>query len=190
MTGPLVDAGTALDPYEFASAVVRDYCKQEFTFQAGDVVLIDPRPNRTAQLPEMPVTAVTLVEAYMPDGNGVWGWQTLSHPGQYGWSTRGLVWDATQVRPPIDPGLSPAWPMYTWPWLPETLRVTYSHGFATIPADVQAITLRLAATYAANPTFVQSKKVGEVATVFGVGGIAMLRPEERKILDRYAVQEV
>lgn len=190
MTTPLATAGTALDPYAFASAVVRDYCKQDFTFLADDVVLVDPRANRTAQLPQMPVTAVTLVEAYMPDGNGVWGWQTLSFPGQYGWNSRGLLWDATQVRPPIDPTAPVVPGAYTWPWLPESLRVTYSHGFATIPADVQAITLRLAATYAANPTFVQSRKVGEVATVFGVGGIAILRPEERKILDKYAVQEV
>lgn len=190
MTSPLVDPGTALDPYELASGVVRDYTKQDFTFLANDVVLIDPRPNRTAQLPQMPVTAVSLVEAYMPDGNGTWGWQTLSYPGQYGWSSRGLIWDATQVRPPIEPGLSPAWPMYTWPWLPETLRVTYSHGFVTIPANVQAIVLRLAAVYAANPTGAQSKKVGEVATVFGVPGLALLHPEERKVLDKYAVQEV
>ena len=186
----LVTPGTAFDPYELASADVRSYCGQQFDYVADDVVTIDPRPNRTAQLPQMPVTAISSVQAYMPDGNGSWGWQTLTYPGQYGWTERGLMWDATRISPAIVPSQAPAWPFYTWPWLPGSLKVTYTHGYQEIPVEIQQITARLAAAYAANPSMLQSKKVGEVSRVYGAAGVEILRPEERKILDRYTVIEV
>lgn len=187
----LVDPGAVLDPYELASAAVRGYCGQQFDRVLGDVVLIDPRPNGTAQLPEMPVTAVTQVQAWMPDNNNVWGWQTLSYPGRYGWATRGLLWDATVIMPPIVPLQSLELPAPTWPSLPASLKVTYDHGYAPIPAEIQAIVTRLAAQFASNPAFLQSRKVGEVGYVYGTfpGGV-MLRDIDRKILDRYTVQEV
>jgi hypothetical protein len=187
----LVTEGTALDPYELASDVVRGYCKQQFDYVVDDVVIIDPRPDRTAQLPEMPVAAVTSVLAYMPGSDMSWGWQTLTSPGQYGFAPdRGLIWDATRIMPPIVPGETPVWPYISWPWLPQSLQVTYTHGYETIPADLQAIVVRLAGQFAQNPTFMQSKKVGENAYVYGTfpGGV-MLRDVDKKILDKYAVQE-
>ncbi len=188
----LVTEGTALDPYEYASDVVRGYCNQTFDFVSNDTVLIDPRPDRTAQLPQGPVTAITSVQANMPGGpTGTWGWQTLTFPGQYGWVERGLMWDATQVRPPITPPAYSEWPWPTWPWLPGSLQVTYSHGFETIPDEIAAVVLRIAAQVASNPTFLQSKKVGENAYVFGsFPGGQTLRDTDKAILDRYVVQEV
>jgi hypothetical protein len=139
----------------------------------------------------MPVTAISEVLAWMPDDNNVWGWQTLTYPAQYGWAARGLLWDATMIMPPIVPLTSFDLPAPTWPSLPASLKVTYSHGYSTIPAEIQAIVTRLAAQFAQNPTFIQSKKVGENAYVYGTfpGGV-MLRDIDRKILDRYTVQEV
>lgn len=184
----LVTPGTAFDPYELASSVVRDYCGQQFDYVADDVVTIDPRPNRTAQLPQMPVAAVSAVQAFMPDGNGTWGWVDLTYPGDYGWTERGLMWDATRITPAIVSGQARS--AYTWPWLPASLKVTYTHGYQQIPMDLQQITARLAAAYAANPSMLQSKKVGEVSRVYGAAGVEILRPEERKILDRYTVIDV
>lgn len=188
----LVTEGTALDPYEYASDFVRGYCHQRFDYVENEVVLVDPRPNRTAQLREMPVISITSVEAYMPGGpTGEWGWQTLDYPGQYGWNERGLLWDATQIQPPIVPSAYLEWPWPTWPWLPASLQVTYTHGYEVIPDAIQAIVLRIAAQTAANPTFIQSKKVGDDAVVYGTfpGGIT-LRDTDKAILDRFTVQEV
>lgn len=177
-----------LDPYEYASAVVRGYCDQVFTFVADEVVKIDPRSDGTAQLPEMPVAAVTSVAGWMPDNFGVWGWQPLT---QFGWAKRGLIYNTALINPPVTPNPPLDYPMPTWPWLPESLRVTYSHGYNPIPDRVQAIVTRIAVQIAANPAFIQSKKVGEVSTVFGsfLGGIT-LRDTDKAILDRYVVQEV
>jgi hypothetical protein len=186
----LVTPGTALDPYELASGVVRGYCGQRLDYVADDTVTVDPRRDGTAQLPEAPVVAISQVQGYMPVA-GVWGWQTLAYPGGYGWVERGLMWDAMRVQPPIVPGSIPAWPQPTWPWLPGSLQVTYTHGYQTIPAEIQAIVVRLAGQFAQNPTFMQSKKVGENAYVYGTfpGGV-MLRDVDKKILDRYSIQEV
>lgn len=180
----LVASDAQFDPYEYASDFVRGYCNQQFDFVADDTILIDPRPDGTAQLPEMPVTAVTLVEANLADPiTGLFTWQTLTN---YQWNRRGLIWDMTQITPPDSVS-----PRRSWPFLPSSLRVTYSHGFATIPIEIQAIVARLAAQYASNPRFLQSRKVGEVATVFGaVNGGVTLRDTDEAILDRYVVQEV
>lgn len=190
----LVTEGTALDPYEYASGVVRSYCNQQFDYVTNDLVTIDPRPNGTAQLPQSPVISISQVQAYMPGGpSGAWNWQTLTFPQQYGWTARGLIWDASRINPPINPVLPTwlEWPWPTWPWLPGTLQVTYTHGYQTIPAEIQAIVLRIAAQVASNPLFLQSKKVGEDAVVFGSfpGGMT-LRDTDKAILDRYVVQEV
>jgi hypothetical protein len=190
----LVTAGTALDPYEYASDVVRGYCHRQFDFVANETVLLDPRPDRTAQLPQAPVTAITSVQAYMPGPpTGAWAWQTLTFPGQYGWRDRGLMWDASRIIPPLDPTLQTSldWPIPTWPWLPGSLKVTYSHGFTAIPPEIQAIVQRLAAQIASNPSFLQSRRVGENSYVYGTfpGGVS-LRDTDKAILDRYTVQEV
>lgn len=185
-----VTAGQALDPYELASDIVRGYCGRTFDYVENDVVFLDPRPDRTAQLPESPVISISEVQAYMPY-SGVWGWQTLAYPGGYDWVERGLIWDAAVIRPPITPGDQAGWPQPTWPWLPGKLQVTYTHGFEVIPDEITAIVLRLAAQIASNPLFLQSKKVGEDGYVYGTfpGGVT-LRDTDKAILDRYVIQEV
>lgn len=189
-----VTDGQALDPYEYASDVVRGYCNQRFDYVAGDVVFIDPRPDSTAQLPQMPVLSISSVLAWMPGPpSGAWAWQTLTYQQQYDWNERGLMWDTSRLYPPPNPVLPTwaEWPWPTWPWLPGKLQVTYTHGYQTIPDEIKAIVLRLAAQVASNPLFMQSKKVGEVSEVFGTfpGGVT-LRDTDKAILDRYTVQEV
>ena len=189
-----VTAGQALDPYEYASNAVRGYCNRRFDYVENDIVTIDPRPDGTAQLPEAPVVSISTVEAYMPGGaTGEWGWQTLEYPAQYGWVQRGKIWDASRINPPINPTGSSylEWPWPTWPSLPGSLRVTYTHGFNPIPDEIASIVLRIAAQVASNPLFLQSKKVGEDGYVYGTfpGGVT-LRDTDIAILDRYVIQEV
>ncbi len=189
-----VTEGQGLDPYEYASGFVRAYCNRRFDYVANDTVFIDPRPDRTAQLPEGPVISISTVQAYMPGPpTGQWGWQTLQYPQQYDWAERGLIWDTSHLYPPINPVLPNwmEWPWPTWPWLPGKLQVTYTHGYQTIPAEITAIVYRIAAQIAANPLFMQSKKTGEDSVVFGSfpGGIT-LRDTDKAILDRYVIQDV
>lgn len=189
----LVTEGTVLDPYEYASDVVRGYTGQQFDYVANDVVTLDPRADGTAQLPEMPVTAVSLVSAYMPDYTGNFTWQTLT---QYGWVARGLLYNTAPVQPFIMPsnGFGLYYP--TWPQLPGSLQVTYSHGYQTIPADIQAVVTRIAQQIQANPYFMASRKVGEISYSFGnapqgkSGALVTLRDTDCAILDRYKVIEV
>ncbi|MDH2392318.1 hypothetical protein QCN29_26785 [Streptomyces sp. HNM0663] len=107
-----------------ASALVRDFTRQEFTTVAGDVIVLRP-VGALLRLPQRPVTAVTAVEAVLGDGTST---AALS-----GWTWDGRdkvdLTQATWTTPPA-PGASP------WP---NTYRVTYDHGDADVPPGVVAV---------------------------------------------------
>lgn len=187
MTSYLVDSAhltAGFDPVQYASDFVRDYCNQQFDYLANDVTLVNPRPDSSAQLKELPVSAVTLIEAWMLDGlTGAFDWQTLT---SWAWTAEGLVYDTT----PVIVGVYST-PFPSWPKLPKSLRVTYTHGYQTIPDNLQGVVLRLAAELAANPDFAHSEKVGEINTVWDQNPVAngahiFLRDQDKVILDRYA----
>lgn len=177
----LVTGSATLDPYEYASDLVRGYTGLSFTAVAGDTVILDPRPDGTVQLPQVPVTAVTAADGWMPGPDGVWDWQPLA----YRWIPRGLLYNTAHLD-----AAGTARPEPSWPWVPGSLRITYNHGFASVPTEIQDVVTRLAGQIAANPYWVQSRKVGEVSAVFGTNGALGLRDSDRAILDRYAVSEV
>lgn len=138
----------------WSSGVVEAYCERDFTYRADDVVLVDPFPaRRSAQLPNPPVTAVSLVEGYMRAENGAMAWQTLTN---WAWTAEGLLYDTTG-QPGTDMSQVPSWPSAA-----KSLRVTYTHGFQTVPADLVAAVTKIAAGYLANPANVLSRKVGDV----------------------------
>src|ERR1035437_4490983 len=90
---------------------------------AADVVLLHPVNGATLFLDGMPVTGVSLLETF--DGT-VW---TTSDPATYSVSKR--------------TGIITALP-YTgmrWPYLPETWRVTYDHGFTVLPSGRLVVVL-------------------------------------------------
>lgn len=144
----------------WASAAVEAYCERDFTYRTNDVVLVDPFPaRRSAQLPNPPVTAVSLVEAYMRAENGSMAWQTLTN---YAWTAEGLLYDTTG-QPGTDLSTMPSWPS-----APKSLRVTYTHGFQTVPADLVAAVIRAAGGYLANPYNVLSRRAGDVEMAWSV----------------------
>jgi hypothetical protein len=177
----LVTGSPTLDPFEYASQLVRGYCGISFDFVENDTKILDPRADGTVQLPETPVTAVSSVEGWMPGQTGVWDWQPITW---YRWLDRGLLYNTAYIESHELPTWGPV-----WPWVPGGLKVVYSHGFAEIPDDIVSVVTRLGAQIAANPRWVQSRKVGEVSTVFSTSGIT-LRDEDKAVLDRYAAQEV
>ena len=164
---------TALLVLDIASGMVRDHLQQQVDAVAADVVLLDPIGGNGIFifLPELPVTAVTLVETLDSTVTpGVW---TTADPLTYAVSKR--------------IGVIAALP-YTgvqWPDLPETVRVTYDHGFAVIPISLVGVVLGVAAREWSNP--------GSVVDMERIGGYQVklhmeatgYTPLEEKALARY-----
>ena len=160
---------SALLILEIASGMVRDHLElNSWSLDAvtADVVLLDPINGQSAFLP-LPVTAVTLLETF--DGT-VW---TTADPTTYTVSKRlGII----SALP---------WTGVTWPYLPETWRVTYNHGFAVLPSSILGVVLGVAARAWANPGgTVASETFGPHMVKFAmeVGGFS---PIEAKALARY-----
>lgn len=64
--------------------------------------------------------------------------------------------------------------------------VTYTHGYATVPADVRAIVLTLAGRVLTNPSDLRQESVGSVSVTYAAETIgASLAPIERDQLARY-----
>jgi hypothetical protein len=174
------------DPLQYASDYVRAYCRQSFTYVEDDVVVVDPWPDSSAWLPEWPVESVSNVQAWLFDpSTGAFSWTALTN---WAWTTQGRIYDTT----PVVVGVMGA-PYPSWPKLPESLRVTYTHGFQTIPDDLQSVVLRIAADVSDNPGSVHSEKVGDVTTVWAnnpvagtAGAHVTLRDQDKAILDKYS----
>jgi hypothetical protein len=158
---------SALLILDIASGMVRDHLQLELDASAADVVLLDPVNGFVVFLPELPVTAVTLLETF--DGT-VW---TTADPTTYSVSTRTGIITALP------------WTGVMWPYLPETWRVTYDHGFAVLPMSILGVVLGVAAREWSNP--------GEVVDTERIGGYQVklhmeangYTPLEEKALARY-----
>ena len=154
---------SALLLLEIASGMVRDYLQAEVNGVAGDVDTLDPIDG-CVMLPELPVTAVSLLETF--DGT-IW---TTADPATY----------AVSLRTGIISRLSGA----SWPYLPGTWRVTYDHGYAAVPITIVGVVLGVAARAYSSPAGIDSERVGGYQVKYnmeaeGFTGI------ERKALARY-----
>jgi len=161
---------SALLILEIASGMVRDHLELNgWSLDAvtADVVLLDPINGQSAFLP-LPVTAVTLLETF--DGT-VW---TTADPTTYTVSKRlGII----SALP---------WTGVSWPYLPETWRVTYDHGFAVLPSSILGVVLGVAARAWANPGgAVDSETFGPHAVKYQMEAEGF-SPVEAKALAKYA----
>ena len=171
MQQPLADTdATALLLLSIASDMVRDFLQQQLDVVAGDVVVLDPINGATVVLPEMPVTAVTLLETFDNTVTpGVW---TTADPTTYTFSKRiGIV--------AALPGKG-----VRWPYLPETWRVTYNHGYAVMPTTIVGKVLGVAARAYASPAGVDMEKIGGYQVKYSMETGGFTRSEE-KALARY-----
>ena len=145
-----------------ACDMCRRVADQVFNEVEDDQIVLDGPGTDALLLPEMPVKEVSEVVS-----NGV----TLSSPDNYVLNGNGIL-----IRQP-----SPL----VWSRLRQSVSVTYTHGFATIPEDVRAVALQAAARlYAQGPAIFEalgsySVRYNAPATDFSSGEKAILRKYRR-----------
>ena len=154
----------------WAQSVVDEFCERSFALAADDTVQLNPQ--HPALLPDPPVASVSKVEAFMAPCGGTLSWVDITATTET--TPDGYVYDLVG---------QPGYPWQggpTWPSLPQSLRVTYTHGFAEVPAAVKAATVKLAAGYLPNPEAYIEKRIGDNTfrwlnavlgeTIVGLGG--------------------
>lgn len=154
-------ATTLLD---LASGLIRRVAGQTFDQVADDQVTLEATYTNRLLLPQLPVTAISSVVT-----NSV----TLTENLHYE-----TVLPAGIIRR-----------LSTGRWNYPTT-VTYTHGYATIPDDLRAICVEMAARAWVNPRGLQSEQIGNYSARWGstgVTGIGLDEMEEKVIMSYRAV---
>lgn len=166
----------ALELLAQASAVIRLYLGQTVTAVTGDVELCTPYGG-SVFLKQSPVTAVTLVEV-KDYSTGLWT------------AAASTDWD-------MDPDIGEIWPDPTsqsntiswWPSTRNSWRVTYDHGFATVPDDIAGVCYGLAARFYATPAGIDSERTGQRQIKYSLTADDF-NPLEKLVLDGYRFARV
>lgn len=156
---------SALLMLDIASGMVRDYLQQLLDPTVNDVAVLDPIAGAVF-LPEFPVTSVSLVETF--DGT-VWN---IMDAATYSVSTRMGIVSVASVS------------VVSWPYTMGSWRVTYSHGYNTIPMSIVGVVLGVAARAYSTPPGVDLERIGgyQVKYTMEADGFT---PIEQKALNRY-----
>jgi hypothetical protein len=179
-TGQQLDTVQAQQALNQATGIIQAWTGQNLFQVLNDTVVCDPLPNLSVQLPETPVTAVSQMQWY-DDLNGT-GWNTFD-PSLYRFKRYGVVY------------MTPAfqrWPggfgTLRWPTDLDTIQVTYTHGYATIPPPIYDVCVALAARLLANPYKLYQQRTGGVQIAFTTSRAASeLLDTELVALGRYSV---
>ncbi|ETB29466.1 hypothetical protein [Mycobacterium avium] len=158
----------------WAQSFVENYCNRTFDLVTDDVAVVDPHPHRRALLPMIPVADVSSVEALICGA-----WTALTNYAYVG--ETGLLYDTTG-----EPGTTSD----AWPWLPGSLRVTYTHGYTDVPQDLINTACRFAQQYLENPTLLLQREVGSFSERYAgnTGGVGIVINEfDKRIMDRYTL---
>lgn len=160
------------DAADAASAIIRGYCRRDFT--AATSVAVVTTAGWFATLPAMDITDVSKVEVKQIGLDGSVSWVETT---KYDWAPNGVLYATTTLAP---------WPADE---LPGGLRVTYSHG-AGVPEDVLSVANRLAQRIARNPDVSVGYRIGEKDEKFyGASGKGQgdLTAYDRYVLDQYSI---
>lgn len=152
----------------WALGQVEDYCGRHFAL-GSSTVSVTPSGG-AALLPDPPVQAVTEVEAFLRPYASMSPpvWVTLD-PSSYYCTPDGELCDISTVGHRGDHlGAGPA-PFGT---LPQSLKVTYEHGFTNWPPAVIAAVKALAAAYLVNPAGMSEQRTAETMRRWLTGGAA------------------
>lgn len=167
-----INAAAATQALTDASGLVRAISRQQIDFVAGDTVILTGG-ERILALPQRPVvvdgsnplTAVELgdyggIDFVMLEGRDFvrTGDQLKrGYPWWYNTSTRLMGWP---------------WRRPFWVWAPR-VRVTYSHGYQTIPDVVVAFVLSAAATLYTNPGLLRSFTIDDYSETYATETLGM-----------------
>lgn len=162
-----------------ASAVIRAYTGQTFTLVEDDVVVLRAAGG-TLTLPQRPVVSVTSVVA-------VGGSPALPDFTVVDW-----VWDEIDTIRLGDGSAVINIPEVWWDddGYPGTYRVTYSHGYATVPDDVVGVACAMVMRVLATPAGVRSESIGPYSVTYAIPaageqlGVNLTR-YEKQMLARY-----
>lgn len=150
------DDPTALLMLRLASGKVRDHCgPQVLSYVADDQVYLTPSEKRVAFVPELPAQRPSLVEVLGTDGVT---WSPMAS-----WSFDVETGELTDT--------TTAW-QYNWQRTitPSSWRVTYSHGYQSIPDGLQGVVLDVAARTINTPAGVDLERVGLRQTKYSTAG--------------------
>jgi len=179
MTWPTVDdlaqyANVTFDDgASAAAAVVLELLKAQAQAEArsrieevaDDEVVLRGTWDYELRLPERPVTAVSSVSFVRQNA------PPYVVP-VYWWTPHGSLFRGRQLQWPLlsaaEPPVDAPWGPGYLDWLgPEALvKVTYTHGYAEIPADVRAVILQAARRTLANPDAVEGERVGSYEVTY------------------------
>lgn len=160
---------------EGATAMIQSYTGQHLERVASDTVTLDGTGTRLLVLPELPVNAVAAVVIITGDV------ETTLDDSTYYVGAGGILYRRDGV----------------WPCLPGTVRVTYDHGYAAIPADLVSMAIRTAAelrtTAPVSAGAVTSESIGNYSIGYASSsGTQNLRlsDDDRRLLDPYRKRRV
>jgi hypothetical protein len=182
---------------DWASESIEAYCERRFAYNPSDVVFINPYRGdggkAMAMLPNPPVWNVSQVLAQMAGYDAGLEWVALQY---YQWAKDGLLYDTTKYYGYFGVTGSSFWSGVTnadgyfdygnvpsWPRLPRSLQVTYSHGFIlpggdpiegvpTLPSGIVNATIRGAALFLENPQLATDVRIGEIGYKWDTTGPA------------------
>ena len=126
-----------------ASAAIRNYCNQYIELVEDDEITLDSNGKTVVILPELPVVSV---------GEVVEDDETLTVDDDYKLGQWGILYRIGAV----------------WKAGIQILEITYNHGYATIPVDVEAVCVR-----AASRAYQAGLKAAAMEGVPGVSATAL-----------------
>lgn len=172
-----VDTARANLLLDEASAAIRAYTRTTFDL-ATSTIRIRVQAD-SIRLPQRPVVSVQTVKRVNPDNTMT----TLE-----GWIFDGIdtIFGSNRLTWVIN--LPAVWTDYPYP---TTVEVGYTHGYASVPAEVVAICIQYAGRYYETPAAgaITAERIGsysyKVAEVRGESRLLALQTDEMAILNQY-----
>lgn len=166
----------------WSQSFIEAYCNQTFDQVLADVVILDPKPYRSALLPQVPVANVSQVQGLLPPQTSIPGtgyvWTTLTNFAFV--AATGLLYDTTGEAGTYSTAIGPS-----WPWIKGGLQVTYDHGYENVPQPLIDSACRLAQQYLENPTLMMQRRVGDSESRYAGSKGMVLNELDKIVLDRY-----
>jgi hypothetical protein len=157
----LTDETAAQQALDIASGVVRTYCGHSISQILNDDIKLDGTGTNIVMLPAIPVNGIDLIEVNDEELEDT----------KYAWSKKGFVKRTDGIL---------------WPTLPNSIRIIYNHGFATIPDAILGVVLSLAGRIVDGSSGIKQETIGSYSVTYADPS-PVLRANEQNALDAYKV---